>query len=238
MGGRTTTAARFRSTSDSIGDTPSRLRLPSARRSASRTRQASDATAFNLRLSMRTTSTASVDRRPSTSPRGFHSTSYMTFRKLLRKPISRTPCLETGSWASSAASRTCIRSGWSPVKTSTGMAEGLTCPLTPAFGNSKHADRSGFLAGFLTAADFRRRHARGATRGRLRLSSGGDLGRNTFRGPGLKPWTSASEEASASPGFMVRKRARFQFRAEFYNLFNRVNLDPRSVITNRTDRIL
>lgn len=37
------------------------------------------------------------------------------------------------------------------------------------------------------------------------------------------------------PWFYGKEGARFQFRAEFYNLVNRVNLDPRTVLTNRTD---
>jgi hypothetical protein len=35
------------------------------------------------------------------------------------------------------------------------------------------------------------------------------------------------------PWFFGNEGARFQFRAEFYNLFNRVNLDPRSVSASR-----
>jgi hypothetical protein len=118
-----------------------------------------------------------------------------------------------------------------------GDGGGPDVPLTPAFGNSRHADRSGFLAGFLTAADFplppcTRRNATGACVGWAR---GGDLGRNTFRGPGLKLVDLSLGRSFGIPWFYGKEGARFQFRAEFYNLFNRVNLDPRSVITNRTD---
>jgi hypothetical protein len=118
-----------------------------------------------------------------------------------------------------------------------GDGGGPDAPLTPAFGNSRHADRSGFLAGFLTAADFplppcTRRNATGACVGWAR---GGDLGRNTFRGPGLKLVDLSLGRSFGIPWFYGKEGARFQFRAEFYNLFNRVNLDPRSVITNRTD---
>jgi hypothetical protein len=36
------------------------------------------------------------------------------------------------------------------------------------------------------------------------------------------------------PWFYGNEGAHFQFRAEFYNLFNRVNLDPRSIAVNLT----
>jgi carboxypeptidase family protein/TonB-dependent receptor-like protein len=109
-------------------------------------------------------------------------------------------------------------------------------PLTPAFGNSKHADRSGFINGFLTAADFplppcTRRNATGACVGWAR---GGDLGRNTFRSPGLALVDFTLGRSFGIPWLYGKEGARFQFRAEFYNLFNRVNLDPRTVSTSLT----
>jgi hypothetical protein len=117
-----------------------------------------------------------------------------------------------------------------------GDGAGPDMPLTPAFGNSKHTDRSGFLAGFMTAADFplpecTRRNATGACVGWAR---GGDLGRNTFRGPGLNLVDLSLGRSFGIPWFYGKEGARFQLRGEFYNLFNRVNLDPRSVVTNLT----
>jgi len=107
-------------------------------------------------------------------------------------------------------------------------------PFTPAFGNSKHTDRSGFLTGFMTAADFplpacTRRNAAGACVGWI---SGGDLGRNTFRGPGLANIDLSLGRSFRFPWFIGKEDASFQLRAEFYNLFNRVNLDSRSVVAN------
>jgi carboxypeptidase family protein/TonB-dependent receptor-like protein len=118
-----------------------------------------------------------------------------------------------------------------------GDGGGPDAPLTPAFGDSKHASVSDFLTGFLTAADFplppcTRRNGSGACVG---WASGGDLGRNTFRGPGLKLVDLSLGRSFGIPWFYGKEGARFQFRAEFYNLFNRVNLDPRTVVTNRTD---
>jgi hypothetical protein len=109
-------------------------------------------------------------------------------------------------------------------------------PFTPAFGNSKHADRSDFLNGFMTAADFplprcTRFNASGACVG---WASGGDLGRNTFRGPGLANVDLSLGRSFHMPWFIGKEGAQFQFRGEFYNLFNRVNLDPRTVQTSLT----
>src|SRR5262249_92212 len=108
-----------------------------------------------------------------------------------------------------------------------GDGNNFDVPNTPAFGNSKHADRSDFLNGFMTAADFplppcTRRNASGACVGWAR---GGDLGRNTFRGPGLANVDFSLGRSFGIPWFYGKEGARFQFRAEFYNLFNRVNLD-------------
>ena len=203
------------------GDTPSRLRSPSARRSASRTRQASDATAFSLRSLMRTTSTASVDWRPSTSPRGFHSTSSMTFRKISSEADLRMPCfrkLAIGRHRQFPG-RISVMDNRRP-RTLTGMALGLMCPDMPVFGNSRHADRSDFLyVGSLPAADFplppctRFSTPPPPPPGQpaqspvcLGWARGGSLGRNTFRGPGLKLVDlSLGKEVSAFPGFMAGK---------------------------------
>jgi hypothetical protein len=117
-----------------------------------------------------------------------------------------------------------------------GDGAGPDVPFTPAFGNSKHASVSDFLNGFMTAADFplpvcTRRNAQGACVGWAR---GGDLGRNTFRGPGLKLVNLALGRSFGIPWFYGKEGARFQFRSEFNNLFNRVNLDPRSVSASLT----
>jgi hypothetical protein len=49
----------------------------------------------------------------------------------------------------------------------------------------------------------------------------GNLGRNTFRGPGF-----ATVDFSAFKSVAITERFKVEFRAEFYNLFNRVNLLP------------
>ena len=119
-----------------------------------------------------------------------------------------------------------------------GDGNNFDVPFTPAFGNSKHADLSDFInGGWLRAADFpipacTRRNATGACVG---WASGGDLGRNTFRGPGLKLVDLSLGRSFGIPWFYGKEGARFQFRTEFYNLFNRVNLDPRTVVANMSN---
>jgi carboxypeptidase family protein/TonB-dependent receptor-like protein len=117
-----------------------------------------------------------------------------------------------------------------------GDGNNFDVPNTPAFGNSRHTDRSDFLTGFMTAADFplpacTQRNASGACVGWAR---GGDLGRNTFRGPGLALVDFSLGRSFAIPWIYGKEGARFQFRAELYNLFNRVNLDPRTVVADIT----
>src|SRR5215475_14428822 len=119
-----------------------------------------------------------------------------------------------------------------------GDGAGPDAPDTPAFGASKTGSRSDFLNGFMTSADFplppcvRRDATTGACLGWAR---GGNLGRNTFRGPGLKLVDLSLGRSFRIPWFYGKEGARFQFRAEFYNLFNRVNFDPRSVAASLTD---
>jgi hypothetical protein len=47
----------------------------------------------------------------------------------------------------------------------------------------------------------------------------GNLGRNTFRGPGI-----ANVDFSLFKKIAFKERYSMEFRAEFFNLFNRVNL--------------
>ncbi|MCS6816857.1 MAG: TonB-dependent receptor [Blastocatellia bacterium] len=83
-------------------------------------------------------------------------------------------------------------------------------PHTPSWGNTKrNLSRSDFLRGIFTVADFPL-----PAPGTL-----GNLGRNTFRGP----WY-ASTDLSLFKNFRVTETASVQFRAEFFNAFNRVNL--------------
>lgn len=118
-----------------------------------------------------------------------------------------------------------------------GDGNNFDVPDAPSFGNSKNAGNAGFINGFMSAADFplpacTRRNATGACVGWAR---GGSLGRNTFRGPGLNNVDFTLGRSFPIPWLYGKEGARFQFRAEFYNLFNRVNLDPRLVSTSLTD---
>jgi hypothetical protein len=92
---------------------------------------------------------------------------------------------------------------------------GFDAPDTPAFGNSLSGlSRSDYINGIFKASDFPA----------PALGRQGNLGRNTFRGPGF-----------ANTDFSLMKRMKFPwlwgtdgasalFKAEFFNLFNRVNL--------------
>ncbi|MSV29766.1 MAG: TonB-dependent receptor [Bryobacterales bacterium] len=88
-------------------------------------------------------------------------------------------------------------------------------PNTPAFGNSISASRSNFISGLFKAADFPRPN-RGVR---------GDLGRNTFEGPGLANINLNVIKATKIPWFAGgREGATLEFRGEIFNLLNRVNL--------------
>jgi hypothetical protein len=58
----------------------------------------------------------------------------------------------------------------------------------------------------------------------------GDLGRGTYTGPGL-----AEVDLSAFKDTRIVERANLQFRAEFFNIFNRANFDtPNAVVFQGT----
>ena len=55
----------------------------------------------------------------------------------------------------------------------------------------------------------------------------GNIGKGALRGPGLLNW-----DMGFFKNIPIHERSRLQFRAEFFNTFNRVNLgDPVSTIT-------
>jgi hypothetical protein len=87
-------------------------------------------------------------------------------------------------------------------------------PNAPAFGAGKTYSRSEFLNGVFNASDFPAPP----------LGQEGDLGRNIFHGPGLAQVDLSLLKNFHIPWF-VREGARLQFRAEMYNLLNRVNLN-------------
>jgi hypothetical protein len=89
-------------------------------------------------------------------------------------------------------------------------------PDTPSFGNHISTNRSSFIKGFAPASAFPL-PALGAT--------GGNLGRNTFSGPGMANINSEFTKAFKIPWFTT-EGASFEFRADVFNLFNRVNLTP------------
>jgi len=87
-------------------------------------------------------------------------------------------------------------------------------PNTPAFGNTISTSRSDFLNGVFKASDFP-----APPRGQK-----GDLGRNTFEGPGLANVNVNAIKAVHIPWFTGQEGATLEMRGEIFNLLNRVNL--------------
>ncbi len=87
-------------------------------------------------------------------------------------------------------------------------------PNSPAFGNSISVSRSAFLSGVFKASEFPV-----PPKGQQ-----GNLGRNTFEGPGLASVNTNAIKAVHIPWFTGSEGATLELRGEIANLFNRVNL--------------
>jgi hypothetical protein len=94
-----------------------------------------------------------------------------------------------------------------------GDGNGFDRPNAPSWGNNGSWSRSDYLSGVFTRADFSNPNPVGS------LGTNGNLGRNTFRGPGY-----ANLDASIFKDFTMPRETKLEFRAEVFNLFNRVNL--------------
>ncbi len=103
--------------------------------------------------------------------------------------------------------------------------DGINCvlPDVTAAERGKSCGRSGFLNGCLDPAAFTVPAV---------LGTEGNVGRNSFRGPGFANVDFSTMKYFPVPWF-GGESARFQIRGEFFNLFNRTNL--RSVDGNVTD---
>jgi hypothetical protein len=86
-------------------------------------------------------------------------------------------------------------------------------PNAPSFGNSVSVSRSAYVTGLFPASAFPLPAA----------GQPGNLGRNTFNGPGLANVNMNIMKTLHIPWF-VKEGATFQLRGEIFNLFNRVNL--------------
>lgn len=93
-------------------------------------------------------------------------------------------------------------------------------PDVPTFGRTKKGlKRSDYLKGTFKASDFPLPvDASGIPTGQE-----GNLGRNTFRGPGFAETSLALAKDTELP-FFFKESSRLQFRIDMYNAFNRVNL--------------
>jgi hypothetical protein len=86
-------------------------------------------------------------------------------------------------------------------------------PNAPGFGGYiEGIERSQFLSGIFQASDF----------GTPAPGTPGSLGRNTYFGPGYA--NTNLNVVKRFPLPMLGEQGRIDFRAEFFNLFNRVNL--------------
>ncbi|MGO9270556.1 MAG: carboxypeptidase regulatory-like domain-containing protein [Terriglobia bacterium] len=92
---------------------------------------------------------------------------------------------------------------------------GYDTPNTPSFGNHISTNRRSFINGFAQASAFPV----------PALGQAGNLGRNTFSGPGMANINSEFTKAFKIPWFTA-EGASFEIRADIFNLFNRVNLTP------------
>jgi hypothetical protein len=87
-------------------------------------------------------------------------------------------------------------------------------PNTPSFGNTKAGlSRSDYGRGVVSRTDFPAPP----------LGKQGDLGRNTFRGPGYAGTDFSILKNTSVPWLSGIEDANLQFRVEIFNLFNRVN---------------
>jgi len=94
-------------------------------------------------------------------------------------------------------------------------------PNVPSFGSTKSTSRTDFLKGVFAASDFPL----------PALGTEGNLGRNTYDGPGLANVNLAAERVFRLP--FLGEQGGFELRGEILNLFNRVNLtNPVSDLSN------
>jgi len=98
----------------------------------------------------------------------------------------------------------------------------LDYPDTPAFGNTKTGlARSDYLHGIFSCAGSPFCSSIFPAPG---TGAEGNLGRNTFHGPGYANTDFSVIKNVKVPWFIGTEGANVQFRAEFFNVFNRVNL--------------
>jgi hypothetical protein len=96
-------------------------------------------------------------------------------------------------------------------------------PNPPSFGTFKAGSKQEFLTGIFKRADFPS----------PTLGQEGTLGRNSYIGPGYMNMDFNVVKNTKIPWFWTDEAASLQFRAEFFNLFNNVNLqNPSGAMTS------
>ncbi|MBV9181574.1 MAG: TonB-dependent receptor [Acidobacteria bacterium] len=117
---------------------------------------------------------------------------------------------------------------------------GVSCllPDVSASARDKHCSKSQFLAGCLAPAAFSLPSQCALNSSNQLTCQGsweGNVGRNTFRGPGFANVDFSTMKYFNLPWFGGREGARLQIRGEFFNLFNRTNLMPITPNNGSTD---
>jgi hypothetical protein len=113
-------------------------------------------------------------------------------------------------------------------------------PDVTAAERGKHCSKAQFLAGCLdpTAFSLPSQCGTGTVQNPVYLtcqgSWEGNVGRNTFRGPGFANVDFSTMKYFKIPWFVGGEGARLQIRGEFFNLFNRTNLNPFTMSTDTT----
>ncbi len=133
-----------------------------------------------------------------------------------------------GSWQLSGT--TSLQAGYPYTVVDCGHSpDGVSCVLPNVSGSAKGTScgRSGWVTGCLNPAGFTDPCALNASN-QLNCGSGpweGNVGRNSFRGPGFADVDFSAGKYFHIPWFTNKENARMQIRGEFFNLFNRVNLN-------------
>lgn len=133
-----------------------------------------------------------------------------------------------GSWQLSGT--TSLQAGYPYTVVDCGHSpDGVSCVLPNVSGSARGTScgRSGWVTGCLNPAGFTDPCALNPTN-QLACGSGpweGNVGRNSFRGPGFADVDFSAGKYFHIPWFTNKENARLQIRGEFFNLFNRVNLN-------------
>jgi hypothetical protein len=136
-----------------------------------------------------------------------------------------------GSWQLSGT--TSLQGGYPYTVVDCGhSSDGVSCVLPNVVSSARGTScgRSGWVTGCLSASSFSDPCTLNANN-QLNCGTGpweGNVGRNSFRGPGYADVDMGLGKYFHIPWFVNKENSRLQIRGEFFNLFNRVNLNSLS----------